>query len=108
MSFDRGSGRLFLADVGQGSREEVDIITRGGNYGWNTMEGTSCYAPASGCITAGLDLPIADYGHEEGQSITGGFVYRGSTLVDFVGKYFFGDFVSGKLWILTENAGSWS
>ncbi len=106
-SFDGPSGRLFLADVGQNAWEEVDVIEKGGNYGWRIMEGFHCYAPASDCPTAGLKLPIAEYDHSQGCSITGGFVYRGASLRDLVGRYIFGDYCSGKIWTLTETSGRW-
>jgi len=109
-SFDRSTGRLFLADVGQGDFEEVDIITRGGNYGWSIMEGNHCYPPPSAtCDMTGLILPIAEYGHDEGGSVTGGFVYRGPLITRLRGTYVFGDFISGNLWGLSEESpGVWS
>lgn len=108
-SFDRCTGRLFLADVGQNRWEEVDLIEKGGNYGWNIMEGAHCFRPPTGCNTTGLKLPIAEYDHSLGCSITGGYVYRGKQYADLVGRYFFGDFCSGRLWALTETAsGSWT
>ena len=107
-SFDRGTGRLFLADVGQNAWEEVDLIERGQNYGWNVMEGAHCFNPPTDCNTAGLRLPIAEYGRAMGCSITGGYVYRGSRIRDLVGRYLFGDYCSGRLWTLTEAApGRW-
>ena len=109
-SFDRGTGRLFLADVGQSDFEEVDIVTRGGNYGWGVMEGNHCYPPPSAtCDMTGLTLPIAEYGHDEGDSITGGFVYRGPLITRLRGTYVFGDFISGNIWGLSEDSpGVWS
>jgi glucose/arabinose dehydrogenase len=104
-SFDRGGGasaRLFAGDVGQSAREEVDIITRGGNYGWNIMEGTLCFNPPSGCNQAGLILPIHDYGRADGGTVIGGYVYRGTSIPQLAGSYVFGDFLSGKIWALTE------
>ncbi len=109
-SFDRTTGRLFAGDVGQNAREEVDIIVRGGNYGWNITEGTACYPPSvSSCSRAGLVGPIADYGRTEGSSVTGGFVYRGrSARRALWGSYIFGDFGSGIIWRLFETqGGSW-
>jgi glucose/arabinose dehydrogenase len=108
-SFDRPSGRLFVGDVGQDSWEEVDIITKGGNFGWNIMEGDHCFRVAS-CNTAGLALPIAEYGHdaEGGTAIIGGFVYRGSAIPALVGTYIFGDLSSGRVWGLKQQAtGDW-
>jgi glucose/arabinose dehydrogenase len=99
-SFDRATGRLFVGDVGQDAVEEVDIVTRGGNYGWNIMEGTQCYRPDRNCPTAGLLLPIAEYRHDEGNAVTGGYVYRGSALPGLQGHYLFGDFGAGTVWTI--------
>lgn len=103
-SFDRATGRLFLADVGQNAVEEIDLVERGGNYGWNIMEGSRCFK-APDCETAGLQLPIAEYTHEQGCSVTGGYVYRGRRIRELVGRYLFGDYCSGRLWTLTETPG---
>src|SRR3989442_127947 len=79
-SFDRATGALWLADVGQDTWEEVDIIVSGGNYGWSPREGTHCYPPGtSSCAGPYLD-PVVEYSHAEGASITGGYVYRGAAL----------------------------
>lgn len=108
-SFDSTTGRLFVADVGQDSFEEVDLVTKGGNYGWNVMEGTHCYQPASGCDTTGLELPIVDYSHSEGSSVTGGHVYRGTLIPELRGLYVFGDFITGRIWTLNETSpGAWT
>jgi glucose/arabinose dehydrogenase len=99
-SFDRATGELYIGDVGQSAREEVDVAAagRGGqNYGWNVMEGTQCFLPARDCPTAGLTLPVLDYGRSVGGSITGGYVYRGCRLPGYQGTYFYGDFVSGVI-----------
>jgi glucose/arabinose dehydrogenase len=101
-SFDRSSGRLFVADVGQDSFEEIDIVTKGGNYGWNTMEGDHCFKPPSGCNMAGLTLPIVEIPHPEGEAVIGGFVYHGTALAGMQGQYIFGD-LNGQIWSLTEN-----
>ena len=107
-SFDRLNGTLFLADVGQNDIEEVDIVTKGGNYGWNTMEGSSCFSPSTNCNQTGLSLPISEYSHSEGNSITGGYVYRGAGEDNFYGKYVFGDFGTGRVWVLIpESNGTW-
>lgn len=98
MSFDFATNRFWVADVGQGAHEEIDLVTSGGNYGWNTMEGYSCYASGSGCDQSGLILPVADYDHSQGQSVTGGYVYRGSAVPSLFGVYLYGDFVSGRIW----------
>jgi hypothetical protein len=99
-SFDRATGQLWAADVGQGEREEVDIIEKGKNYGWNIMEGFSCYSPATGCDKTGLTLPLVDYTHSIGNSITGGYVYRGSRRPELIGTYIYGDYGTRKIWSL--------
>lgn len=101
-SFDRSSGRLFVADVGQDSFEEIDIVTKGGNYGWNVMEGDHCFNPPSGCSTAGLTLPIMEIPHPEGEAVIGGFVYHGTAVAGMQGQYILGD-LNGQIWSLTEN-----
>ncbi len=106
ISFDRTSGNLFIADVGQGRREEVNrevASSAGGrNYGWDVMEGSLCFEPASGCNKSGKVLPVAQYGHDLGCSITGGHVYRG-THRDLQGLYVYGDFCSGRIWTMRED-----
>jgi len=108
-SFDEVTGRLFAGDVGQANWEEIDLITRGGNYGWNRMEGTHCYPPGTvSCDTSGLILPITEMDHSLSQSVTGGYVYRGSQNSPLLGSYIFGDYLSGRVWSLTERGdGSW-
>jgi glucose/arabinose dehydrogenase len=107
ISFDRGTGKLFIADVGQNRYEEVDRepagFTGGRNYGWNAMEGMHCYT-ASKCPLAGDTLPNAEYSHADGNcSITGGYVYRGPTQTVLVGKYVFADYCSGRIWTIPHN-----
>ena len=101
-SFDRATGDLYIADVGQNQYEEVNFQpadSRGGeNYGWNVMEGAHCYKPPAACGAQGLTLPIAEYDHSQGCSITGGYVYRGAVFPQLTGVYFFGDFCSGRIW----------
>ena len=108
-SFDRTTGDLFIADVGQGAFEEVHVEragTGGGkNYGWNIMEGSSCFEPRRGCEQQGLELPIAEYDHSQGCSITGGMRYRGTGVPAFGSTYFYGDFCSGRIWGLAEEEG---
>jgi glucose/arabinose dehydrogenase len=104
-SFDAATGALWAGDVGQNSWEEVDRIVNGGNYGWDIREGAHCHEPAINCSTAGLTDPVAEYGHALGNSITGGYVYRGSSVPGLAGSYVFGDFGSGRIWRLQENAG---
>lgn len=98
IAFDRATGDLWIGDVGQSRREEVDVGLagrRGGeNYGWNVLEGSLCYEPASGCPTAGFVAPVLEYGHDEGCSVTGGVVYRGCRMPDLAGTYFYGDYCS--------------
>jgi glucose/arabinose dehydrogenase len=101
-SFDLPSGRLFVADVGQDSFEEIDIVEKGSNYGWNIMEGDHCFNPPSGCNMAGLSLPITEISHPEGEAVIGGFVYHGQAMPALNGVYVFGD-LNGKIWTLTEN-----
>lgn len=98
-SFDRPTGRLFLGDVGQGAREEIDLIVKGGNYGWNYREGLIAY---TGTPPAGVTFlnPIWDGDRSIASSITGGVVYRGSRFAQLFGKYVFGDYGSGRLFIL--------
>jgi glucose/arabinose dehydrogenase len=102
MSFDTGTGRLWTGDVGQNQIEEIDVVELGGNYGWKLFEGTSCFS--GDCNDAGLIPPIFEYNQDNGdRSITGGYVYRGEELTALQGKYVYGDFVSGRIWTLTED-----
>lgn len=99
-SFDGVTGRLYIADVGQGSREEVNVApsSAGGlNYGWNRWEGSICHPTATACSGAGVTLPLVDYDHGNGCAITGGYVYRGAALPEAVGRYFYSDFCGGWL-----------
>ncbi|GAB3518112.1 PQQ-dependent sugar dehydrogenase [Emticicia fontis] len=103
-SFDEATNNLWVADVGQNEVEEVDIITKGGNYGWRIKEGDDCFDSTSNCEQANLVAPVWSYRQGyKGRSVTGGFVYRGKKLPDLVGKYVFGDYVSGKLWSIRYN-----
>ena len=100
-SFDRGTGDLYIADVGQGRREEVNVATQasgggiGLNFGWDIMEGSLCHEPAQNCSTGGLVQPIVEYDHTQGCSITGGYVYRGTAIPALQGTYFYGDYCEG-------------
>ena len=110
LSFDRANGNLFIADVGQGSWEEVNRETYGTaggrNYGWRTMEGRHCY-DATTCNKSGKTLPITEYSHGSGRcSITGGFVYRGTTQAALVGHYVFADFCTGRIWTILNTGGN--
>ncbi len=98
-SFDREAGDLYIADVGQRRWEEVNVVpadSGGANYGWNLMEGAHCFA-ADPCDSLDLVLPVVEYGHGEGCSVTGGYVYRGSAIPALRGHYFYSDFCSGFL-----------
>jgi len=97
-SFDPDTGALWAADVGQGEWEEVDLIERGGNYGWRCREGAHDTINAADCLGGGLIDPITEYNHSVGDSITGGHVYRGSAIPELVGLYVFADYVSGRFW----------
>ncbi len=97
-SFDRATGELFAGEVGQNEIEEVDIIVRGGNYGWNRFEADELFAKKTDLIVGEHIAPIATYPHSEGLSITGGYVYRGAAQAPLVGLYLFADYVSGNLW----------
>lgn len=105
-SFDRDTGDLWMGDVGQGQWEEVNRVARGGNYGWRCREGAHDYSPGTtGCSSAALIDPETEYDHSLGNSITGGYVYRGPQATPLKGRYLFGDFGSGRIWAwLPENA----
>jgi glucose/arabinose dehydrogenase len=112
-SFDALTGDLYIGDVGQGAREEIDFqpasSSGGENYGWRVMEGSLCFNPASGCNTSGKVLPIAEYDHNTGCSVTGGYVYRGSRYPLLRGHYFYGDFCTGAFFSLQgSSAGGWT
>lgn len=100
LTFDRKTGSLWLADVGQDLLEEIDIIKKGGNYGWSVREGTLSFNNIPAKDEKSLVGPIWEYDHRIGKSITGGHVYRGSKLPELAGHYLYGDYVSGKLWAL--------
>jgi glucose/arabinose dehydrogenase len=99
MSFDRATGKLYGGDVGQNAWEEIDIIQRGGNYGWNVREGRHAFAPArAGAFGTDYIEPIAEYGHGDGVSVTGGFVYRGARFPGLFGAYLYADYAFGTIW----------
>ncbi len=104
-SFDRSTGALWAGDVGQDRWEEVDRVVRGGNYGWNRLEGSECYR-ASACDTSGLRAPRAAYSHDAGCSVTGGYVYRGPSMLELAGWYVYGDFCSGNIWAVNTADGN--
>jgi hypothetical protein len=120
-SFDRLTGDLFIGDVGQGAREEIDyqpIESRGGeNYGWKVMEGTLCGGGGgSGCVPVpppcgdpSYTLPILEYSHDGGScSVTGGYVYRGLSVPDLYGMYVYGDYCSGQIFAAEHSSGTWT
>ena len=98
-SFDRQNGQLWVGDVGQDAREEIDRVVRGGNYGWRCFEGT---LPTINNLACGSEPnllpPVAEYGRSVGTSVTGGYVYRGQAIPGLFGRYVFGDYVSGRIW----------
>ena len=98
-SFDRETGVLWLADVGQNRWEEIDLVKKGRNYGWNIMEGSHCFLLTAGCDQSGLELPVWEYSLSSGNcSAIGGHVYRGKEFPSLMGAYVYGDFCSGKIW----------
>jgi len=109
-SFDRATGELWIGDVGQNAWEEIDAEDprRGGgvNYGWRVMEGHNCFRPRQGCDAEGLAPPVLEYGHGEGCSVTGGYVYRGRALSGLTGWYLFADYCRGTVWALARRTGA--
>jgi glucose/arabinose dehydrogenase len=107
-SFDRVTHDLWIGDVGQDSWEEVDHAAAGGggqNYGWNVMEGPSCFKPMFDCDRSGLTLPVAAYRHTEGNcTVIGGYAYRGQEFPALRGGYLYGDYCSGRIWVLDAGA----
>ena len=104
MAFDRETGLLWAADVGQDVWEEIDLIVKGGNYGWSRREGFHPFGEQRAeAEPAKYVEPIFEYSHEVGKSITGGCVYRGSKVPALVGKYLYGDYVSGRFWALAHD-----
>ncbi|GAB3947987.1 PQQ-dependent sugar dehydrogenase [Spirosoma harenae] len=99
-SFDRKTGQIWAGDVGQNQFEEIDIIIKGGNYGWRLKEADTCFNPRKDCDTGNLIDPIHQYPRSEGVSITGGVVYRGTRHPELVGSYLYADYASGKVWAL--------
>ena len=105
MSFDPVTWNLYVGDVGQDAREEIDLIVKGGNYGWKYREGSASY---SGTPPAGVTFvdPIFDYSHSTGQSVTGGLIYRGTRMPELYGEYIFGDYVAGSVWAVRFENGN--
>ena len=104
-SFDRNTGEMYIGDVGQNKFEEIDFqpVNQGGlNYGWKQLEGNSCYVES--CEPTSFVAPVVEYPHEQGCSITGGYVYRGTAFPALDGVYFYGDYCSGTFWALSRDA----
>ncbi|MBI3804010.1 MAG: PQQ-dependent sugar dehydrogenase [Nitrospirae bacterium] len=100
-SFDPTTGLLYVGDVGQDDREEIDVVHKGGNYGWNVMEGTICTPGVNPvCDKSRFEPPILDYPRSDGITVIGGYVYRGSAIPFLAGAYLYGDFGSGRVWML--------
>jgi hypothetical protein len=111
-SFDRRNGNLFIGDVGQGEREEINFEPAGGpggrNYGWKEMEGSICFEPPTGCGDGSMTLPVIEYDHGQGCSVTGGYRYRGPQVPSLPRFYVYGDFCEGTIWGARRNAlGRW-
>ncbi|MCX7834349.1 MAG: PQQ-dependent sugar dehydrogenase [Ignavibacteria bacterium] len=106
ISQDLVTGIIYAGDVGQSGFEEIDIIESGKNYGWRVLEGFSCYNPPVGCDTTGKTMPIKVYSHLLGDcSITGGYVYRGTRRPELQGAYIYGDYCTGRIWMLRYQNG---
>lgn len=106
MAFDRATGTLWAGDVGQDVWEEIDLIVKGGNYGWNVREGLHPFVrkggkpPAADNKQPNMIEPIWEYHHDLGKSITGGLVYRGKQVPELTGSYLYADYVAGRIWAL--------
>jgi glucose/arabinose dehydrogenase len=109
-SFDRLTGDMFIADVGQNQWEEVNYqpanSSGGENYGWRIMEGAHCFQEAT-CDQTGLVLPFYEYSHSNGCSVTGGYIYRGQLYPELTGNYFFSDYCSGNIWRSFQEGDRW-
>jgi glucose/arabinose dehydrogenase len=107
LSFDTATGDLWIGDVGQNAWEEIDRAPagKGGlNFGWNVMEGRHCYPPGTSCGQDGFTMPVAEYGHDEGCTVIGGYVYRGSASPALVGGYLFADYCNGRIFAIPASA----
>ena len=103
-SVDRETGQLYVGDVGQNAVEEIDLVVRGGNYGWRHFEGSQPYRPAGGIDRDTLDFPIAEYAHDDGRcSVTGGYVYRGQAVPALAGIYLYADYCTGEIFGLADD-----
>ena len=99
-SFDASTGELWLADVGETRLEEINLIQRGGNYGWNVMEGSECFGGGSACASSGIILPLFEYETGQNCAVMGGFVYQGKDIESLRGAYVYADYCSGRVWAL--------
>lgn len=99
-SFDRLNGDLWAGDVGEVTREEIDLVVKGGNYGWNVFEGTAEFENPDDRQIQDFRQPVTEYGRILGRSVIGGYVYRGSLNPGLAGTYFYADFYSGRIWAL--------
>lgn len=110
-SFDRATGDLYIADVGQDAWEEVNFQPAAGpgglNYGWRRLEGRHCFNPPNACDDGTLTPPVLEYDHSVGESVTGGYVYRGSQVPELAGRYVYGDFISGRIWAARLEGSRW-
>jgi len=108
-SFDRETGDVWIGDVGEGQVEEVDVVpfaeAAGANFGWNLFEGSLPFAAPASAAPEGV-VPIAEYSHDEGCSVTGGYVYRGEAIPDLRGAYVFGDFCQGRVQAIVASEGA--
>jgi glucose/arabinose dehydrogenase len=107
-SIDPATEQIWCGDVGQDEWEEIDLIINGGNYGWSMFEGFHCYVSpwpcTPPCDSTGLMMPVWEYSHSEGLSVTGGYVYHGNQVPELQGKYIYADFLSGKIWGLVHDS----
>ncbi|MQA00361.1 MAG: hypothetical protein GEU80_13705 [Dehalococcoidia bacterium] len=105
MAFDAETGRLWVGDVGQHAVEEVNVVRRGANYGWSAFEGDSCFKSGCAAVAEEATRPVATYTHEEGCSVTGGLVYRGTEVPTLAGDSLFADLCSGVVWARDAESG---
>lgn len=109
-SFDACTGDMYIGDVGQNAIEEIDVEPKGKgsgtNWGWRQMEGSACYQPSSGCDKSGKELPVAEYSHSDGCSVTGGYVYRGKKIPALRGTYLYADYCSSRFWSFQYSGGA--
>jgi uncharacterized repeat protein (TIGR03806 family) len=104
-SFDRATGQLWVGDVGQNDVEEIDLVRRGGNYGWRIYEGDRSNINPDGLPASAFDAPLYTYDHSIGHTVTGGYVYRGRAIPALVGQYLYADFIDGQVWTLAQDNG---